>query len=66
MAAAMKHALTMPPPDRRRRMAAMRDRVAARDVNWWAATFLSDLWSAAPDDGVVNISEMMGAYAMGK
>ena len=24
-----------------------RDRVAVQDVNWWAATFLSDLWIAA-------------------
>jgi trehalose 6-phosphate synthase/phosphatase len=47
MAAAMEQALTMPAPERRRRMAALRERVAVHDINWWTATFLSDLWSVA-------------------
>ena len=47
MAAAMEQALTMPALERRRRMAAPRDRVAVHDINWWTGTFLSDLWSVA-------------------
>ena len=47
MAAAMEQALTMVASERRRRMAALRDRVVAHDVNWWTATFLADLWTAA-------------------
>lgn len=47
MTATMERALTMKALERRRRMAALRDRVAVHDVNWWTATFLSELWSAA-------------------
>jgi trehalose 6-phosphate synthase len=47
MAATMERALTMAAPERSRRMTALRERVALHDVNWWTATFLSDLWSAA-------------------
>jgi trehalose 6-phosphate synthase/phosphatase len=47
MAARIKDALIMEVPDRRRRMAALRQRVAATDVYWWAATFLRDVGDAA-------------------
>ena len=47
MAVRLKDALTMEMPDRRRRMAALRQRVAATDVYWWAATFLRDVEDAA-------------------
>jgi trehalose 6-phosphate synthase/phosphatase len=43
MAAAMKHALTMNVVERRRRMGALRARVVAHDVTWWASAFLDDL-----------------------
>ncbi|WP_376792470.1 trehalose-6-phosphate synthase [Thermoflexus sp.] len=40
MAAALKQALQMPKPEQRRRMKAMRDRLRAEDIWWWAAEFL--------------------------
>ena len=43
MAVAMRHALHMDTGERRRRMRALRARVAAQDVNWWAASFMRDL-----------------------
>src|SRR3989454_14282 len=46
LTARMKDALTMEMPERRRRMAALRQRVAATDVYWWAATFLRDVEDA--------------------
>jgi trehalose 6-phosphate synthase/phosphatase len=47
VAARIKDALIMDKAERRRRMAAMRQRVADTDVYWWAATFLCDLRDAA-------------------
>ncbi|HEV8319792.1 MAG TPA: bifunctional alpha,alpha-trehalose-phosphate synthase (UDP-forming)/trehalose-phosphatase [Vicinamibacterales bacterium] len=47
LTARMKGALTMEMPERRQRMAALRQRVAATDVYWWAATFLRDVEDAA-------------------
>jgi trehalose 6-phosphate synthase/phosphatase len=47
MASRMKDALTMETSERRRRMAALRQRVAATDVYWWATTFLRDLADVA-------------------
>jgi trehalose 6-phosphate synthase/phosphatase len=43
MAATMAAALDMAPDDRRRRMAALRARVAEQDVRWWSERFLGDL-----------------------
>jgi trehalose 6-phosphate synthase/phosphatase len=43
MAAAIKAALTMDVAERRRRMRALRARVAAEDITWWAASFMRDL-----------------------
>lgn len=43
MAEAFERALTMNVPERRQRMAALRRSVAARDVRWWASTFMRDL-----------------------
>jgi trehalose 6-phosphate synthase/phosphatase len=54
MAAAMNEALTMAGVERRRRMRALRARVAAQDITWWASRFMRDLcvpppveWAAA-------------------
>jgi trehalose 6-phosphate synthase/phosphatase len=44
-AEAIHTALTMDPADRRRRMRALRDQVAANDVHRWVATFLETLTS---------------------
>jgi trehalose-6-phosphate synthase len=43
MVAAMHLALSMNAHERRRRMGALRSRVALKDVHWWAAQFLHDL-----------------------
>ncbi len=43
MAAAMKQALTMEIGERKRRMHALRARVATQDVHWWSSTFICDL-----------------------
>jgi trehalose 6-phosphate synthase/phosphatase len=43
MAAAMKEALTMDAAERRRRMRALRARVSAQDIRWWASRFMTDL-----------------------
>jgi trehalose 6-phosphate synthase/phosphatase len=54
MAGAIVRALTMDRAERRRRMHALRRRVVARDVDWWASTFLHDLEAAAtPERGIV-------------
>ena len=47
MAEALHLALTMPPEERRSRMAALRDRVQARDVMAWAEGFLDAAESAS-------------------
>jgi trehalose 6-phosphate synthase/phosphatase len=39
-------AVTMPEPERRRRMTALASRVLARDVEWWTAQFLARLAAA--------------------
>jgi trehalose 6-phosphate synthase/phosphatase len=49
LAAAMRSALTMEEPERRRRMAALRTRVIAHDVHAWAGHFLSDLRQCRAD-----------------
>jgi trehalose 6-phosphate synthase/phosphatase len=49
LAATMRAALTMPEPERRRRMAALRTRVMAHDVHAWAAQFLADLRQQAAE-----------------
>lgn len=51
-AAACYRALTMEEPERRSRMAALRERVAEADVHRWAASFISDLeLFTAPNQG---------------
>ena len=47
MAESMHQALTMPGPDRRRRMRALRKQVLGNDVHRWAASFLDLLSTAA-------------------
>ena len=49
MAAAMQQALLMDPVERRLRMRALRARVAAQDVHWWAAGFMRDLQQTRRD-----------------
>jgi trehalose 6-phosphate synthase/phosphatase len=49
MAAAMQQALLMDTAERRRRMRALRARVASRDVDWWAASFMRDVQQARRD-----------------
>ena len=36
----IEHALSMPSEERRRRMIALAQRVATRDIRWWTTTFL--------------------------
>jgi trehalose 6-phosphate synthase/phosphatase len=48
MAVAMKQALTMERGERRRRMCALRARVAAQDITWWASSFMRDLRGTEP------------------
>jgi trehalose 6-phosphate synthase len=43
MAAALEQALKMPKPEQRHRMEAMRNRIKAEDIRWWAAEFLERL-----------------------
>jgi trehalose 6-phosphate synthase/phosphatase len=50
MAAAMTRALTMDAAERRRRMAALRQRVASRDRDWWADSFTRDLVHGVPTE----------------
>jgi trehalose 6-phosphate synthase/phosphatase len=45
LAGRMADALTMPPDERRRRMAALRHRVSSYDNGWWAKSFLTALES---------------------
>ncbi|WP_437329990.1 bifunctional alpha,alpha-trehalose-phosphate synthase (UDP-forming)/trehalose-phosphatase [Sorangium sp. So ce381] len=47
VAAAVKQAIAMPPAEQRRRMAALRRRVATHDVHAWAQAFLDELDRAA-------------------
>ena len=47
MASTMKRALTMDLHERRRRMTALRQRVAAKDRDWWADEFTGDVQEAA-------------------
>ena len=53
VAAAITTALAMAPGERRARMAALRARVAARDVRWWASSFMRDLADARQADNPV-------------
>jgi trehalose 6-phosphate synthase/phosphatase len=46
VADAIHHALTMDVEDRRRRMSALRGRVASHDVDWWVNSFLDALTTA--------------------
>jgi trehalose 6-phosphate synthase/phosphatase len=48
MAAAMNQGLTMGVTERRRRMSALRARVATHDITWWASRFMHDLREAQP------------------
>ena len=50
MASAMKNALAMDAAERRRRMRALRVRVAAQDVAWWASSILRDLRPLGRDE----------------
>ncbi|MCC7362593.1 MAG: trehalose-6-phosphate synthase [Anaerolineales bacterium] len=43
MATAIEGALTMPIDEQRRRMEAMRARIQAQDIDWWAQEFLNDI-----------------------
>ena len=40
VAEAIHEAFTMPDPERKRRMNALREQVQARDIHWWVDTFL--------------------------
>jgi trehalose 6-phosphate synthase/phosphatase len=51
LSARMKDALTMEAPERRRRMAALRQRVADADIYSWAAGFLCDVRGSAVENG---------------
>jgi len=48
MAEAFERALAMGENERRQRMTALRRSVAARDVRWWASTFIRDLKESVP------------------
>jgi trehalose 6-phosphate synthase/phosphatase len=50
MAQAYADALTMPEDERRLRMRALRQRIAARDVHQWANSFIDALGGVAKDD----------------
>lgn len=47
VADAIHEAFTMPTPERRRRMRALRDGVRTQDIEWWVDTFLR---AAADED----------------
>ena len=56
-ATALHAALTMPPPERRRRMSAMRDVVLRRDIHRWGEIFLQALELAtAPAGGRARVA----------
>jgi trehalose 6-phosphate synthase/phosphatase len=48
MAEAFARALAMSASERRQRMEALRKKVLARDVRWWASTFMRDLTTSQP------------------
>jgi trehalose 6-phosphate synthase/phosphatase len=51
VASTVKRALTLPPEERRARMARLRQRVHEYDVHTWAREFMEHLWRS-PDDAV--------------
>jgi trehalose 6-phosphate synthase/phosphatase len=55
VAGAMARALTMDSVERCRRMTALRQRVAARDRDWWADAFTHDLMHAAASGNRVDV-----------
>jgi trehalose 6-phosphate synthase/phosphatase len=57
MADALRDALAMPAPERRRRMAPMRDHVMRLDAGRWARSFIDDLAARGTADGHAHPAE---------